>query len=159
MGTGTALGSKTYVKKLNSPSSWHNLKRVGVLNSDRAGIRVAQIPQGHYNLISLVKELKSNLTDRAKQTIKLEIETDNPNSGLKIINPVHDRYPIDVSHALANLMGTGTALGSKTYVKKLNSPSAYFIHCDLIDPKNNFFNGKRTDILSKSTYKELLMLK
>jgi len=46
-------------------------------------------------------------------------------------------------------MGTDTALGSKTYIKKLNSPSAYFIHCDLIDPKNNFFNGKRTDILAK----------
>jgi len=99
-----------------------------------------------------VKELKSNLSDGAKQTIKLQFETDNPNSGLKIINPVHDSYPINVSHALANLMGTGTALGSKTYVKKLNSPSAYFIHCDLIDPKNNFYNGKRTDILSQNRH-------
>jgi len=130
-------------------NSWHNLTRVGVLNSDRAGIRVAQIPHGNYNLISLVKELKSNFSDRAKQTIKVQIETGNPNSGLKIINPVHDSYPVDVSHALANLMGTSTQLGAKTYVKKLNSPSAYFIHCDLIDPKNNFFNGKRTYILAK----------
>ena len=120
---------------------WHNLKRVGVLNSDSAGIRIAEIPQGHYNLISLVKELKSNFSDRAKQAIKLQIETDNLNSRLKIINPVHDTYPIDVSHALANLMGTSTQLGAKTYVKKLNTPSVYFIHCDLIDPKNNFFNG------------------
>jgi len=50
---------------------------------------------------------------------------------------------------LANLLGTSTQLVAKTYVKKLNTPSAYFIHCDLIDPKNNFFNGKRTDILTK----------
>jgi len=119
------------------------------MSSDRAGIRVAEIPEGNYNLVSLVKELKSSMSDRAKQTIKLQIETDNPNSGLKIINPVHDRYPIDVSHALANLLGTGTGLGAKTYVKKLNSPSACFIHCDLIDKSNNFFNGKRTDILAK----------
>ena len=84
-----------------------------------------------------------------KKTIKLEFETENPNSGIKIINPFHDSYPISVSHSLANLMGTGTALSSKTYVKKLNTPSAYFIHCDLIDPSNNFLNGKRSDLLAK----------
>jgi len=38
-------------------NSWHNLKAVGVLNSDRAGKRVASIPQGHYNLASLEREL------------------------------------------------------------------------------------------------------
>jgi len=130
-------------------NSWHNLKKVGQVSCDRAGIRVAEIPQGHYNLASLIKELKSSFSDRAKQTIKLQIEINNPNSGLKIINPVHDRYPINISHALADLMGTGTEFGRKTYIKKLNTPSAYFIHCDLIDPSNNFFNGKRTDILEK----------
>jgi len=50
---------------------------------------------------------------------------------------------------LADLLGTGTELGANTYVKKLNMTSAYFIHCDLIDPTNNFFNGKQTDILAK----------
>jgi len=30
-------------------------------------------------------------------------------------------------------MGTATELGKFTYVKKLNTPSTYFIHCDLID--------------------------
>jgi len=89
------------------------------------------------------------MDDRAKQHIKLQIETDNPNSGLKIINPSHDAYPIDISHALADLLGTSTQLGAETYVKKLNTPSAYFIHCDIIDPMNNFLNGKRTDILAK----------
>ena len=28
-------------------------------------------------------------------------------------------------------------------------PTAYFIHCDLIDKNNNLFNAKRTDILAK----------
>jgi len=46
-------------------------------------------------------------------------------------------------------LGTDTKLGPSTYVKKLNTPSAYFIHCDLIDPSKNFFNGKRTDVLAK----------
>jgi len=47
------------------------------------------------------------------------------------------------------MLGIGTRLGALTYVKKLNIPSEYFIHCDLIDPSKNFLNGKRTDILTK----------
>jgi len=98
--------------------------------------------------MSLEKELKSSI-DEKKGGIKFQIETNNPNSVLKLFNPVHDSYPINITHALADLLGTSTQLGALTYVKKLNTPSAYFIHCDLIDPSNNFFNGKRTDILAK----------
>jgi len=129
-------------------NSWHNLKRVGVIAVDRSSVRIATIPQGNYNLISLVKELKSSI--RALQSgIPLELETNMPNSVLKITNPNHDRYPINVSHALADLLGISTQLGAVNYVKKLNIPSEYFIHCDLIDPSKNFLNGKRTDVLAK----------
>ena len=114
-------------------NSWHNLNRVGQISCDRANIRVATIPQGHYNLVSLVREIKSNMDDRAKQHVNLQFETNKPNSALEIINSSHDAYPIDISHALAYLLGTSTQLGAKTYVKKLNTPSNYFIHCDLID--------------------------
>ena len=86
---------------------------------------------------------------------KIEIETNKPNSGFKLFNPDHDTYQINVSHDLANLMGTGTQLGTLTYVKKLNTPSDYFIHCDLIDPSNNFLNGKRSDILAKIDIRSL----
>jgi len=98
--------------------------------------------------VSLEKELKSSIDER-KSGIKSQIESNNPNSVLKLFNPVHDSHPINISHALANLLGTGTELGSTTYIKKLNTPSAYFIHYDLIDTSNNFFNGKRSDILAK----------
>jgi len=129
-------------------NSWHNLKRVGVIDVDRSSIRIASIPQGHYNIVSLVKELKSSMREQ-QSGISLELEINMPNSLLKITNPTHDRYPINVSHALANMLGIGTRLGAITDVKKLNTPSVYFIHCDLIDPSNNFLNGKRSDILAK----------
>jgi len=112
-------------------------------------IFIAQIPQGHYNIVSLVKELKLSIDEGKSELKKIEIETNKPNSVFKLFNPDHDRYQINVCHDLARLIGSGTKLGALTYVKKLNSPSAYFIHCDLIDPKNNFFNGKRTYILAK----------
>jgi len=36
-----------------------------------------------------------------------------------------------------------------TFVKRLTSPATYFIHCDLIDKKQNLFNGKRSDLLAR----------
>jgi len=129
-------------------NSWHNLKKVGVIAVDRSSVRIASLPQGHYNLVGLVKELKSSI-HALQSGIPLELETNMPNSLLKITNPQHDRYPINISHALANMLGIGTQLGALTYVKKLNIPAYYFIHCDLIDPSNNFLNGKRSDILAK----------
>ena len=129
-------------------NSWHNLTRVGLIYVDKSSVHIASIPQGHYNLMNLEKELKSSI-DEKKSGIKFQIETAKPNSALKLISPDHERFPIKLSHALADLMGTSTQLGAFTYVKKLNTPSAYFVHCDLIDPTQNFFNGKRSDVLAK----------
>jgi len=42
-----------------------------------------------------------------------------------------------------------------TCVKKLNSPSTYFIHCDLIDKTKNLLNGKKSDVLAKFQMKGL----
>ena len=105
---------------------------------------LATISQGHYNVVSLVKELTDSL--RKNNKINLQIETNNPNSVLKIINSKPDIFTVSLSHSSAGLMGISIGLGELTYVKKLNSPSTYFIHCDLIDPTKNFLNGKRSDV-------------
>ena len=114
----------------------------------KRNINVASIPQGHYNLVSLVNELKSSIVEK-KSGIKLQFETNKPNSVFELFNPGHDSRQIKLTHDLVYLMGTATELGARTYVKKLNTPSAYFIHCDLIDPHKNFLNGKRSDVLAK----------
>ena len=36
-----------------------------------------------------------------------------------------------------------------TNIKHVMTTTAYFIHCDLIDKTNNFFNAKRSDLLAK----------
>ena len=56
---------------------------------------------------------------------------------------------ISVSRSLHQLINSGLTLTTITHVKKLNSPSAYFIHCDLIDRNYNFFNNKKSDLLAK----------
>ena len=60
-----------------------------------------------------------------------------------------NRKEISLSRSLHQLINSGPTLTTITYVKKLNSPSAYFIHCDLIDRDNNFVNNKKSDLLAK----------
>ena len=83
--------------------------------------------------------------------LKLEfiIETNKPNSVLKI-SRLTSIIPneIKVSHDLALLIGTTTTLSQDEYIKKLNSPSTYFFHCDLIDKSENFQNSKKSDLLA-----------
>ena len=57
--------------------------------------------------------------------------------------------PINLVRDLAELFGIGRRLNNKTIVKYLRYPTAYFIHCDLIDRNFNFFNNKKSDLLAK----------
>ena len=130
-------------------NSWHNLKSAGHLSFKEDGEVLASIPQGHYTFQSLVEELTESLAP-FKNKKKVKLETNKPNSVLKITlwEPTIAKG-ISVSHSLHQLINSGLTLSTITYVKKLNNPSAYFIHCDLIDKNNNLFNGTRSDLLAK----------
>ena len=149
-------------------NSWHNLTRAGQISfktsgkdtsSDQiitsfktSGGTLATLPQGHYTVESIAKELATSLESFKKAgslKIEIEIETNKPNSGLKITR-LTPNIPseIKVSHDLARLIGTSTTLGQHEYIKKLNSPSTYFIHCNLIDKNQNFLNNKKSDLLA-----------
>ena len=144
-------------------NSWHNLKTVGLLTIRQTGEPVASVPEGNYTVMSLAKELMESFKFLNTSGVKMEIDTNMPNSVMKIqtstANPVikqgsialkpNSKIEISVSHTFASFMGVSTQLPALTYIKKLNSPSAYFIHCDLIDRTKNFFNGKRSDVLAK----------
>ena len=51
---------------------------------------------------------------------------------------------------MADFIGVspGKIKNQKMVIKKLNSPTTYFIHCDLVDKKANLFNGKPSSILA-----------
>ena len=75
----------------------------------------------------------------------MKIDTNMPNSVMKIniIDPKQNsNRDISVSHTLASFMGVGTQLPIVSHIKELNSPSSYFIHCDLIDPTKKLFQWK-----------------
>ena len=133
-------------------NSWHNLTRAGQMSFKKSGTVLASIPEGHYTVESIAKELKTSIESYKKVgslDIKIEIETNKPNSVIKIAR-LTPNIPseIQVSHALAHLIRTGTTLSQHEYIKKLNSPSTYFIHCNLIDKNQNFLNNKKSDLLA-----------
>ena len=134
-------------------NSWHNLTRAGQMSFKTSGKVLASIPAGHYTFESTTKELKTSIESFIKAggfKIEIEIETNEPNSLLNI-SRLTSVIPseIKVTHDLARLIGTSTTLGQLEYIKKLNSPSSYFVHCDLIDKNQNFFNNKKSDLLAK----------
>jgi len=121
-----------------------NLNRVEQINLTQTRETLASIPGGHYTLHGLVKELKSNL-EQNKNKAGIKLETNNSSSILKLTT----QQGFSITHGLAALLGTGTILDLTSHVSKINTPSAYFIHCDLIDKNKNFFNGKKSDVFSK----------
>ena len=146
------LPEANYVRLLSCSfyNSWHNPSSVGTIFFKETGKVIASLPEGYYNLESITKELKSSF-DAYKSGAKLVFETNKPNSALTISNKDLSQPPkeISVDYRLANLLGIGRTLRKNEYVRKLNSPSCFLIYCDLIDPRKNFFNGKKSNLLAK----------
>ena len=68
---------------------------------------------------------------------------------MTISNP--HREEIRVSSNLAKLMGIDPDIngGGIVDVARLTSPSTYFVHCDLIDKRQNLLNGKPSTVLAR----------
>ena len=63
-----------------------------------------------------------------------------------ISNP--DNKKIKFDSDLADLIGISQNVPFKTFIKRLNSPTTYVIHCDLVDKQQNLFNGKPSSVLA-----------
>ena len=130
-------------------NSWDNLKKAGQIVFKEDKEVLASIPRGHYTYQSLAEVLTKSL-EEYKNIKKIQIETNKPYCALKItVFEPTIKKEISGSHSLQQLIGSGPTLSTITCIKKLNSPSSYFIHCDLIDRNFNFFNNKKSDLLAK----------
>ena len=133
-------------------NSWDTLKREGsaVLGDEKKdpSVSVGRIPTGHYNLESMAEGIK-HIFER--YNYDLVTKTNTPFGQLEIVNKGAGTAtrPINLDRDLAELFGVGRRLYQKTIVKYLRYPTAYFIHCDLIDKNSNFVNNKKSDLLAK----------
>lgn len=125
------------------------MKIVGQISGDV----IASLPEGHYTVDSFAKELTYNVETKLS-VARLVLEKNKPNSILDIRN-WEPKTKILVSRGLASLIGSSDILAEITYIKKLNCPSTYFIHCNLMDKTENLFNTKKSDVLVKFDMKGL----
>ena len=107
-------------------------------------VSVGKINPGHYTLESMAQEI-ANIFKLYGE--KLNTKTNTPFGQIEIVNL--STKPIKLDRDLAELFGVKRELARTTHVGYLRYPTTYFIHCNLIDAQQNFFNNKRSDLLAK----------
>ena len=80
-----------------------------------------------------------------KSNIELTAKTNTQIGSLVINNPDNLRFSVN----LVELLSVNPSLAPITVIKQINSPSTYFVHCDLIDKRQNLLNGKPSTVLAR----------
>ena len=128
-------------------NSWDTLKNKGTLSIIESTVdaKVSEIRTGHYTLEAVAKQIEESLK---KHIYEISADTYSPLGQLVITN--HGRNTLKFDQDLSNFLGISGDLKNKgnVIVRQLKQ-TAYFIHCDLIDRDNNFFNNKKSDLLAK----------
>ena len=123
-------------------NSWHTLKKEAVIYADTPNTTLdTKILPGHYTVDDLVNAFNDLSTNNPKFVITAKAHTA---VGSMIIYGGNTRF----SNDLLQLLGIRTLLPI-TFVKRLTTPSTYFVHCDLIDKRQNLFNGKPSTVLAR----------
>ena len=133
-----------YIRLLSASlyNSWHTLKEEAVIYADTPNTTLdTKILPGHYTLDGLVNAFNDLSTNNPKFVITAKAHT---LIAIMVIHKGNARF----SHGLLQLLGL-SQLSPITLVQRLTSPTTYFIHCDLIDKKQNLLNGKPSTVLAR----------
>ena len=142
-----SIQKPSYIRLLSCSlyNSRFNLKEEGaitLLDTVNKSFKVTFLP-GYYTLDALASEIKHSLS---KHKVPLLTDINTIVGQLVITNPEFKKIVIDSN--LGNLLNLNSfTLGFKTFIKKLNSETTYYIHCDLLDKEQNLLNGKPSTVL------------
>ena len=133
-----------YIRLLSASlyNSWNTLKEEATIyaTDPNRTLEMKLLP-GHYTIDSLVNEFNGLNSNNPKFRITASAHTP---VGSMIINNGNTRF----SNELLQLLGI-QKLSFITFVKRLTAPSTYFVHCDLIDKRQNLLNGKPSTVLAR----------
>ena len=133
-----------YIRLLSTSlyNSWNTLKEEATIYANNPNRTLeAKLLPGHYTVDSLVNAFNDLNKNNPKFTLSAKAYTA---VGSMIVHGGNTRF----SNNLLQLLGIPGVLFS-TFVKRLTSPSTYFVHCDLIDKRQNLLNGKPSTILAR----------
>ena len=119
------------------------IRAVSSLPDGNGSSSVMPVAAGNYAIDLLAEEF--NNMKNIKSNIKLIAKTNTQIGSLVINNPDNLRFSVN----LVGLLGVNPSLAQITTIKQLNSPTTYFIHCDLIDKRQNLVNGKPSTVLAR----------
>ena len=137
-----------YIRLLSASlyNSWHNLKKIGqitVHDKDNNPRSYLLFP-GFYTLETLAFIFENIFKERYGITLPTQIH--QPTGAMLVSNRTGKRVLLDKD--LADLLGF-EEIALLNYIKQLKTPTTYFVHCDLIDKKQNLLNGKPSTVLAR----------
>ena len=133
-----------YIRLLSASlyNSWNTLKEEATIYAtDPNRTLEVKLLSGHYTIDYLANTFNDFGKENPKFTISAKTHTP---LGSMIIYGGNTRF----SDNLLQLLGIQRILFS-TFVKRLRAPSTYFVHCDLIDKRQNLLNGKPSTVLAR----------
>ena len=143
----------SYIRLLSASiyNSWHNFKHradISYFDPEIKKTTVRSLIQGHYTLDQIAAEIQGAFT---AQKVNLQTGLNTAVGGMIIYN--YDMANEKLGHNLPELLGIGSNLMFMTYVKRLTSSSTYFVHCDLVDKRQNLVNGKPSTVLARFDFR------
>ena len=118
-------------------NSWHNLKkkktgRLAIYDKDTNPRSYLFFP-GFYTLGTSSFIIKNVFKEKFGITIPTQIN--QPRGAMIIHNTTGNKILLDED--LADFLGYDKELNPISFIKRLNSPTTYFVHCDLIDKRQD----------------------
>lgn len=107
--------------------------------------KIAKLPTGHHTIAFLEKRLNTVFKKDCETRINAE---KNESVGALVIYNLEET-DVRLDQNFQKFLGIDSKLGIRTYMKRLNSPSSYCIHCDLMNKTENLLNGKPSNPLAK----------
>ena len=137
----------SYIRLLSCSlyNSWFNLKENGEIfyTDEKNSKKSESIILGNYT-IEVMAETIENAFKKYGYILRTQINTP---LGQMYIEKVNSKEKIKFDKNLSELLGIDQDLKWIRYVKRMKSPTTYFIHCDLVDKEQNLLNGKPSTVL------------
>ena len=143
-----AIEKPSYIRLLSTSlyNSWNNLKEEASIEvADPNRTARANLLPGHYTINALVNEFNNLfIVNKNNPKFALSAIANTPVSSMTIFTQKN----VTFSNNLLKLLGIKRVV-LVTFVKQLNFTITCFLHCDLIDKRQNLLNEKPSTVLAK----------
>ena len=139
----------SYIRVLSCSlyNSWFNLKEGGKIfytNETKKLEKSESILPGNYTIEEMAKTIENSFK-KYGDMLRTQINTPVSQMFIQKVDPLNDKIKFDKN--LSELLGIDQNLQRVRYVKRMKSPTTYYIHCDLLDKEQNLLNGKPSTVL------------